>query len=309
MAKKRRSPAHRDNGGGAKKGLVGTGQRRKPSKPDPHTDQDQAPIPADPPIAVNPALVYLSEKHHEALAKLAFEATANTAGLQDRNVVVIDTDRAHAEEIARSIAGAVTIRILDLDVAGWLARDPAGSALVKLAKAAPLLKPDGDTVHHGPGPDPANALNDGEGDDGKTDEELIAELAALGLLAYATRRRQVATDLGISVAELDRIVKQARGQAPDKLPDSWRVEPWPEPVATDDLLTELIDLYARYVILPEHGAITMALWTLHAWAIEAAYVSPFLMFTSPEMRCGKSTAMSLLYWTGPRTGRVRGGQG
>ena len=33
----------------------------------------------------------------------------------------------------------------------------------------------------------------------------------------------------------------------------------------------------------------MALWTLHAWALDAAYVSPFLMFSSPEMRCGNST--------------------
>ena len=73
-------------------------------------------------------------------------------------------------------------------------------------------------------------------------------------------------------------------------------------MATDDLLAELIDLYdSRFVILPEHGGITMALWNLHAWTIDAAYVSPFLMFVSPEMRCGKSTAMSLLYWTGPRT--------
>src|SRR5262249_15978466 len=76
---------------------------------------------------------------------------------------------------------------------------------------------------------------------------------------------------------------------------------WPEPVATDDLLTELSQFYAQHVILPEHGALAMALWTLHAWTIDAFYCSPFLMFSSPEMRCGKSTAMSLLYWTGPRT--------
>ncbi len=45
----------------------------------------------------------------------------------------------------------------------------------------------------------------------------------------------------------------------------------------------------------------MALWILHAWALDAAYVSPFLMFASPEMRCGKSTALALLNWTAPRT--------
>ena len=80
-------------------------------------------------------------------------------------------------------------------------------------------------------PDPANALNGkvkkmvrgGEGDGGKTDEELIAELAALSLLAYAERRRGVATELGIGVGKLDRIVKQARGQAREQATDKSRI--------------------------------------------------------------------------------------
>jgi putative DNA primase/helicase len=50
-----------------------------------------------------------------------------------------------------------------------------------------------------------------------------------------------------------------------------------------------------------HAAAALALWTLHAWALDAAHVSPFLMFTSPEMRCGKSTALAVLYRIGPRT--------
>ena len=70
---------------------------------------------------------------------------------------------------------------------------------------------------------------------------------------------------------------------------------------TADLLDALRETYTTHVVLPEHGAATMSLWTLHAWAIEAAYVSPFLMFTSPVMRCGKSTAIALVYRTGPRT--------
>ena len=45
----------------------------------------------------------------------------------------------------------------------------------------------------------------------------------------------------------------------------------------------------------------MALSNVRAWALEAAYVSPILMFVSPEPRCGKSTALSLIYRTGPRT--------
>ena len=137
----------------------------------------------------------------------------------------------------------------------------------------------------------------------KTGEEiLIAELAKLDLLQYAMRKKKTAKDLGITVDELNKIVSKARTRKPGQHdPAHWQVEPWPEPVATGDLLHELIAVYTRYVILPEHAAITMALWDLHAWSIETAYCSPFLMFTSPEMRCGKSTALSLLHWTGPRT--------
>lgn len=255
-----------------------------------------------PPIAAtNAAMIYVSEKHYDALAKLNFTATASADNFQNRNVaIVIDADpasRKRGEEIAKSIDGvAASVRILDLgDVSNWLKSDPAGAKLAKLAKAAPLWKPD--SVDTGSS---TNTNSDDDGDD-KSDEQLIAELAALGLLQYAKRRKEVAKQLGISVIELDRIVKEARGQTPDKLSERWHVERWPEPVSTNDLLVELTDLYARFVILPEYGAITMALWTLHAWTIDAAYVSPFLMVSSPEMRCGKSTALSLLYWTGPRT--------
>ena len=93
---------------------------------------------------------------------------------------------------------------------------------------------------------------------------------------------------------------RARSADPGELP-RWRIEPWDEPVSTSTLLRSLADAYEDYVILPPHGATAMALWNLHAWAPEAAYVSPILMFVSPEPRCGKSTALSLIYRTGPRT--------
>ena len=68
-----------------------------------------------------------------------------------------------------------------------------------------------------------------------------------------------------------------------------------------EVLDDLREVFERYLILPEHGSVTMALWVMHAWTIDAAHVSPFLMFSSPEMRCGKSTAMALLSRTAPRS--------
>lgn len=38
----------------------------------------------------------------------------------------------------------------------------------------------------------------------------------------------------------------------------------------------------------------MAAWVLHAWAHEASDISPVLAFVSPEKRCGKTTALSVI---------------
>ena len=49
------------------------------------------------------------------------------------------------------------------------------------------------------------------------------------------------------------------------------------------------------------GAEAIALWILHAWCIDAAGHSPLLAFVSPERRCGKSSALTLLLWLCPRS--------
>jgi len=38
----------------------------------------------------------------------------------------------------------------------------------------------------------------------------------------------------------------------------------------------------------------LALWVLHTYALEAAYISPFMILESPEKRCGKTTALDVL---------------
>jgi len=140
-----------------------------------------------------------------------------------------------------------------------------------------------------------------EGSNGQDLEELIAELAALPKLQYARRRKEAAKQIGITVGDLDKIVAEARGEIPAVTPERWFVVPWDTPVDTAELLTTARNTFVRYVILPDHAATAMALWTLHAWALDAAYVSPFLIFSSPEMRYGKSTALRVLYRVCPRT--------
>ncbi|MFZ2138758.1 MAG: hypothetical protein WAV78_17800, partial [Xanthobacteraceae bacterium] len=217
---------------------------------------------------------------------------------KDRHVVVLpDNDlagRKLARKVAKSLFGiAASVKIVELldlkegqDVSDFLTRDRAGVKFIQLCKAAPLWEPSTD--------------RDG-GKDDTSDDELIAQLAALPRIEYAKRRKDAAKRLGITLAELDKIVAEARGETSAATPERWSIAPWDTVINTAELLAALRDTFMRYIIMPLHAAIAMALWTLHAWALDAAYVSPFLMFSSPEMRCGKSTALAVLYRVGPRT--------
>ena len=45
-------------------------------------------------------------------------------------------------------------------------------------------------------------------------------------------------------------------------------EPWPEPVNGAELLDEIAATYRRYVVLPEHADIALALWTVHTYSYD-----------------------------------------
>jgi putative DNA primase/helicase len=133
------------------------------------------------------------------------------------------------------------------------------------------------------------------------DKADLSRLAALSAFEYGRCRHSEAERLGITIGGLDKAVREHKIEKPAKEPDRWKLDAWDDPVDGAALLDDLRKIFERYLILPEHGSITMAMWVMHAHAIDAAYVSPFLMFSSPEMRCGKSTAMALLSRTAPRT--------
>ena len=46
--------------------------------------------------------------------------------------------------------------------------------------------------------------------------------------------------------------------------------------------------------MQDGAAEAMALWVLHAHTHDAGIISPLLAFTSPEKRCGKTTALRVL---------------
>jgi putative DNA primase/helicase len=123
-------------------------------------------------------------------------------------------------------------------------------------------------------------------------------LAALSDADYEFVREDEANKLGFSLTFLDKFVRQtkaANAPAPtDPAKQFSSVEPWPEAVEGEALLSELVTTIHAHVVMEEHAAIAVALWILHAHAHDAAAISAILAIISPEKRCGKTTLVDLL---------------
>lgn len=129
------------------------------------------------------------------------------------------------------------------------------------------------------------------------DNVAISDLAALPIMDYERQREGAAKELGIRRGVLDKLVEKERpaGMSPaDEASPFAEMEPWPDPVDGTSVVNDLICAIRRFCVLPEHSDIVMAFWVLHAHAHDAADISPTLAFTSPEKRCGKTTALSIV---------------
>lgn len=132
--------------------------------------------------------------------------------------------------------------------------------------------------------------------------EISADLAILDTLTYEEVRREVAKAAGVRAPILDaeRAALRKRTEKRRDGPMLVDVEPWPEEVDGVELLDGLAQTFARFVALPDGAATAMSLWVVFAHAHEASYFSPLLALTSPEKRCGKTTALSVLSQLVPR---------
>lgn len=148
--------------------------------------------------------------------------------------------------------------------------------------------------------DIANSIENA-GAEADTDKE-IDRLAKLSPIDYERVRAGEGKRLGMRTTVLDAEVEKRRkagagNDNPDRqgraidLPEP---EPWPEPVDGAELLDDIVAAVRRFVILPGGGAEAIALWAVHAHAIYAAHFSPLLAFSSPEKRCGKTTALKVV---------------
>lgn len=140
-------------------------------------------------------------------------------------------------------------------------------------------------------------------DRNETDADEIKRLAKLSSIEYGRQRKPAAKKLGVPVRALDEEVNKHRKQNDENraaLPH-WQVEPWRDAVATGQLLDSIATAFTRYIVLPKHAAEALALWILHAWTFDAGDISPFVVLTSPTKRCGKTSALILLYWLTPKS--------
>ena len=79
------------------------------------------------------------------------------------------------------------------------------------------------------------------------------------------------------------------------------VEPWPEPVDLNPLLTETLAQMRRYVVIHDDAAaVAVTLWIAFAWIHEIAVHSPILEFTSADSDCGKTTMCGVLKFLTPQ---------
>jgi hypothetical protein len=75
-----------------------------------------------------------------------------------------------------------------------------------------------------------------------------------------------------------------------------RAAAWRPPEAPDgaELLRNLEGWLRKYVVLPEGAALAISAWILHTHLVDVFVVTPYLLITSPERRCGKTLLLDLL---------------
>jgi putative DNA primase/helicase len=135
------------------------------------------------------------------------------------------------------------------------------------------------------------------------DEAKLAHLAKLKAFDYERARKSAAEQLGVRASMLDRLVDAKRDELGigegDGLQGSAvtfpEPEPWPHPVTGDRLLTDIAEAIRRHVVLADHARDLAALWVVHSYLLDVAFlITPRLAIRSPTRGCGKTTLLDVL---------------
>ncbi|MBN1420977.1 MAG: DUF3631 domain-containing protein [Planctomycetes bacterium] len=162
--------------------------------------------------------------------------------------------------------------------------------------------------------------------------EIIAELDAIrsardggdragaeGKLDGLLRRLEAAAPLQGSASERDGIRRRLRGlgvgaevlrclsggcetEGPNEVAPALfgSVEPWDEAVNGAELLTDVELFVAKYVVLDSSQRLAVCAWILAAWIFDAFAQFAYLVFASPEKRCGKTRLIEVIRHLAPR---------
>ena len=131
----------------------------------------------------------------------------------------------------------------------------------------------------------------------RTNDSILKDAFELDDIAYDQRRDALAKELGIRAATLDNERKKARKESVE---DDAPIlvlntsEPCADPVDGAELLSAIVTAINEYLVLPDGAAEAMALWIMHTYCHDAAWISPLLVFSSPTKQCGKTTCLTLL---------------
>lgn len=93
------------------------------------------------------------------------------------------------------------------------------------------------------------------------------------------------------------ITKPARKEKRESLPpdDPFdEVEPWPEAIAPDELLSDISATVKRFIACNTETAQAAALWSAMTWFMDVVQIAPLAVITAPEKRCGKTQLLTLL---------------
>ena len=139
------------------------------------------------------------------------------------------------------------------------------------------------------------------------DEAELDRLALMPPIEYGQVRKPVADQLGIAVGYLDAAVN---GRKKELTPaanvgngrplEMQTIVPAEDPVDGALILQTMLDIFAKFLVLPAHAALTIALWIMRAHCDDAFSISPRLAILSPVKRCGKTTLLEIIAKLLPR---------
>ncbi len=193
-----------------------------------------------------------------------------------------------AEEAAKAIGGRLAVPDFGVDRSeaqtdfNDLAKDQGLEVIREQIKHAKKITTTRTTVWEKPGFEKVTNL-----------DRVIDALAELKPIEYDPYRKPIAKQLDIRSSTLDTVVEDRRRELEEAQTGNDILaplpEPWTDPVDGAALLDEIRAYYERYLVLPDHAAEALALWTLGTYVYDVFRIWPKLLVTSPEKRCGKST--------------------